>query len=252
MRVIPVLDLRNQTVVRAVGGQRSEYQPLASPLVMSPEPGHVARCFADLGFAECYVADLDAIAGAEPDWRSLAAIRAAGSRIWLDAGPRTIDALRRLVDFQAGGGAAPLLILGLESVESPAQLRDLFAVVGPDRAVFSLDLFDGAPWTRAVGWSGFTPDAILDAAINAGFRRLLLLDVHRVGRRAGPTSLRIPDHWRQARRDLEWLVGGGVRDATDLRDLRAAGFSAALVATALHDGRLPVECAVRGSRSIEN
>lgn len=240
MRVIPVLDLKQRIVVRAVGGQRSQYGPLTSPLVDSPAPGHVARRFAQLGFGECYVADLDAIAGAEPDWNSLAEILESGSRIWLDAGPRTVAALHHLAAFRHGEKAVARVIVGLESVEWPEQLRALFEVLGPERAIFSLDLFDGAPWTRAAGWEGLSPHAILDVAIETGFRQLLLLDVHRVGRRAGPTSLQIPERWRRERPELEWYVGGGVRDLADLKSLDAAGFSAALVATALHEGRLPI------------
>jgi phosphoribosylformimino-5-aminoimidazole carboxamide ribotide isomerase len=46
---------------------------------------------------------------------------------------------------------------------------------------------------------------------------------------------------------LEITVGGGVRSAADLEVLARAGADAALVATALHDGRLTaVQCVHHG------
>jgi phosphoribosylformimino-5-aminoimidazole carboxamide ribotide isomerase len=44
---------------------------------------------------------------------------------------------------------------------------------------------------------------------------------------------------RQAVRDGELLVGGGVRGEADLAALASIGVDAALVATALHEGTLP-------------
>ncbi len=45
------------------------------------------------------------------------------------------------------------------------------------------------------------------------------------------------------------LAGGGVRNADDLRRLKASGCDAALVATALHDGRITAAdvAALRGA-----
>jgi phosphoribosylformimino-5-aminoimidazole carboxamide ribotide isomerase len=40
---------------------------------------------------------------------------------------------------------------------------------------------------------------------------------------------------------LEVLIGGGIRDIQDLRELKKLGVSGALVATALHDGKLKVD-----------
>jgi hypothetical protein len=46
---------------------------------------------------------------------------------------------------------------------------------------------------------------------------------------------------------LQIVAGGGVRSAADLRSLSAAGCDAALVASALHDGRLTIhDCAALG------
>ena len=64
MDVIPVIDIRHGTAVRAVAGDRANYRPLVSPLCAGSEPGDVARGLMALHpFPVIYVADLDAIEG---------------------------------------------------------------------------------------------------------------------------------------------------------------------------------------------
>ncbi len=72
MRVIPVLDIMGGVVVRGVAGRRSEYRPIESSLCSSCDPPVVARAIVErFGLAEFYIADLDAISGAEPAWNVL-------------------------------------------------------------------------------------------------------------------------------------------------------------------------------------
>ena len=75
------------------------------------------------------------------------------------------------------------------------------------------------------------------AAWTAGIRTFIVLDLARVGARAGPETE--PARRLRARLpDAEVVLGGGVRDKDDLRALAAAGYHAALVGTALHTGVL--------------
>jgi phosphoribosylformimino-5-aminoimidazole carboxamide ribonucleotide (ProFAR) isomerase len=57
-------------------------------------------------------------------------------------------------------------------------------------------------------------------------------------RRGSRVDLRLVDHVRAAVPQLTLAVGGGMRGAQDLTRLADAGCDAALVATALHDGRI--------------
>jgi phosphoribosylformimino-5-aminoimidazole carboxamide ribotide isomerase len=56
---------------------------------------------------------------------------------------------------------------------------------------------------------------------------------------AGGPDLELLARIRDAVRDTWLLAGGGVRGAGDLDALARLGVDGALVATALHDGRLP-------------
>src|SRR5438094_9072462 len=99
MRIIPVLDLKSGQVVRARAGRREDYQPIESHLTASSLPLDVATAFRDhFGFAELYVADLDAIAGAPPALATYAALRSLGFQLWLDAGVRDVAAVERLLE----------------------------------------------------------------------------------------------------------------------------------------------------------
>jgi phosphoribosylformimino-5-aminoimidazole carboxamide ribotide isomerase len=67
---------------------------------------------------------------------------------------------------------------------------------------------------------------------------LLVLDLARVGTGAGGPELGLLSELRRAHPTVELLAGGGVGSRADLERLADAGCDGALVATALHDGRL--------------
>src|SRR5205807_9362326 len=113
----------------------------------SSRPADVARAFAGLGLGELYVADLDAIAGAEPAWGLYDARRAEGFRLWVDAGVTGPERADRL----AAAGVENVVV-GLETVAGPAVVADLVRRHG-ERVVLSLDLREGRPLT-AGGWNG--------------------------------------------------------------------------------------------------
>lgn len=231
-----MIDLLGGAAVRAVGGRRSEYRPLTgSRLTPSCDPATVAaalrRC---VGHSGMYLADLDALAGRTPAFGLYTGLAAAGHELMIDAGVRSAAEALAV----AGAGAAAV-VAGLETVPSPAALAGILAALGPQRLVFSVDLRAGQPLGDRVAW-GTDPSAIAGTACEVGVRRILLLDLARVGTGAGVGTEPL---LRQLRSDAgpgtEILVGGGVADRGDLDRLAAAGADGALVATALHDGRLP-------------
>jgi phosphoribosylformimino-5-aminoimidazole carboxamide ribotide isomerase len=239
MRVIPVIDLKGGLVVRGVAGERSRYQPVVSMLSTDPRPGSIAAAFANtLGSREVYVADLDAIAGQEPDWAAYEQIATAGLRLWVDAGIGEADRARQMAHWAATRVPSAGLVVGFESVDDPAQLALIHAALSPHTSMFSLDLQNGEPLTRSPAWRSAAPRDIADRVVDAGFRRLLVLDLSSVGVNQGPTSARLCRELRDTYSQIELLTGGGVRSVSDLRHLAASGCDAVLVASALHDGRL--------------
>ena len=241
IRIIPVIDLKAGVVVRGVAGRRERYQPLVSPLTLSAEPAAFYEAFLNrLGFRDVYVADLDAIQGGPVSWSVFSLGLERGACLWVDAGPRDSGAVRRLAEFQSGGRAIDGVILGLESLDTPDRLPELLAAAGgPDRAVFSLDLCDAQPLTASDAWRGWDSERIADYAVETGFRRVIVLDLRRVGVDTGTGTEDLLRRLSTRHPSCEWIAGGGVRGRDDLARLEACGCAGALVATALHDGRLP-------------
>jgi phosphoribosylformimino-5-aminoimidazole carboxamide ribotide isomerase len=177
---------------------------------------------------------LDAIMLGRPDEAAWQEISATGCSLLLDAGVRTADQAQEYASLLTRcAGESSRLVLGLESWE---QLSELTRLAG--RYVFSLDLKHGRPLARDPAWQGSEPEAIADAVIAQGIQSLILLDLADVGAGQGSSTLPLIRALRSRYPELEIIAGGGVRGAGDLQSLASAGASAALVASALHDGRL--------------
>jgi phosphoribosylformimino-5-aminoimidazole carboxamide ribotide isomerase len=246
MQVIPVIDLKAGVVVRGIAGRREEYRPLlSSQLCSTAFPGDVARGFVRaFGFRTAYVADLDAISGAEPDWAAYEAIHAAGLSLWIDAGVGARErALQIAGVIQNARYGVDQIVLGLESLQDPSLLPDMLRLFGPARVIFSLDLHAGKPLTSIPQWLARSPREIAAEVIAAGVEAVLVLDLAAVGVKAGPAmhTLELARWLRREHPQCRLIGGGGARNAADLEQLGDAGFSAALVASALHDGRLTAD-----------
>jgi phosphoribosylformimino-5-aminoimidazole carboxamide ribotide isomerase len=233
MRMFPVIDLMHGQVVHGVAGRRHSYQPIRSSLTPATDPLAIADAFrAHFGLTCLYLADLDAISGAAPALATYAALQSAGFHLLIDAGLRTASDAQPLLDAGVAG-----VVAGLETLASPEELDELVRLAGAARAVFSLDLKNGQPLAAGT-WSVMEPSKIAARAIALGVRRVLVLDLARVGTNAGPGTEAFCKQLKECFPDVELLAGGGVRGREDLQLLRLNGIDGVLVASALHEGRL--------------
>jgi HisA/HisF family protein len=233
MRILPVLDVMGGVVVRGVGGRRDEYRPVVSRLTSSCTPIDVARAFRDhLGCAELYLADLDAIRGAEPARELYEGLRRASFSLWVDAGVRDAEEARALAAVGVEG-----VVIGLETIRGPAELARACADLGT-RVIFSLDLKGGEPLGDRPAWQRADARGVAAQAVALGARRLLVLDLLRVGEGGGLGTEALCASLAAEHPGVEVAAGGGVRGPADLRRMRESGIAAALVASALHDGTL--------------
>jgi phosphoribosylformimino-5-aminoimidazole carboxamide ribotide isomerase len=215
-------------------GIRAAYAPVRS--VLTPDAGDpvaLARAFHQgLGCEECYVADLDAIMGAAPQYTLLRLLAAVGSRLLVDTG-----AAAPVEAGNALAAGADRVIVGLETLPSFETLAAIVAARGSDRVVFSLDLQAGQPVVRPGSPHRVGPLPLVQEAVRAGVRAVIVLDLARVGSGVG-VDLELGAEIRRAHPGIELLVGGGIGSARDLAGAAAAGYDGALVASALHDGGL--------------
>ncbi|MCJ2031422.1 HisA/HisF-related TIM barrel protein [Methylobacterium sp. J-043] len=220
-RLIPVIDLRRGQVVRARAGERDAYAPIDTPLARGSRPADVARGLLDaVGGDRLYVADLDAIMeGGEPDRASLAAVADAcpGVTLWVDAGFSDVLEVERFIQLGLGRP-----VIGSESQRD----ADLVCALG-NRAVLSLD-------SRGVERLG--PDALHDDA-STWPEDVIVMTLARVGTGTGP-DLSGVSRAVETGEGRRIYAAGGVRGPEDVARLSAAGVAGALVASAIHDGRL--------------
>lgn len=223
LRIIPVLDILNGVVVRGIAGRRSEYRPIVSKLTSSVDPVEVAcALIAAVHPQELYLADLDAIQDGSPAFDVYRSIQSLGVRLWVDAGVRDAVGAKRLADVGCD------VVAGLETVPSCDVLQEIVKAVGAERTIFSLDLRDGIPMRD---WG-------VGTAIDAEIKRLIVLDVARVGVGSGTGTETICRDLASTYPLVEVIAGGGVAGPEDLRSLEACGVKAVLVASALHDKKL--------------
>lgn len=243
MQIIPVLDLAAGVAVHARAADRAHYAPVDS--VLTPKrPGDalaLLRAYReDLGAQGCYIADLDAIQG----------------------GPIQRTVIRELAEFETGfagalmvdagtstaGGALEVLacgasqvVVGLETLRAFADMGRIVEGVGPARTIFSLDLhFDRPllhPAVQDAHGASADPVALAAQGLAHGTPTLLVIDLGRVGTGCG-LDLGLLEELRRQFPHVRLLAGGGVLTRRDLDRMRDVGCDGALVASAIHTGRL--------------
>jgi uncharacterized protein related to proFAR isomerase len=233
MQLIPVMDLRQGQVVRAVRGERGTYQPVRSQLCPTAEPLAVAQaltrhCASPL----LYVADLDALLGGAPHTAVLQLLLQAlpDLQLWVDAGFADRAAAEQwLRSWPEALARRVTPVFASEALRDAAALRGLCQgdAAAAQRCVLSLDRRQGQRMDLAGCWD--MPEAWP--------QRVIVMTLERVGAGAGPDLQTLADVQRSA--PAAQLIGaGGIRHLADLRAAEAAGAWAWLVASALHDGAI--------------
>jgi HisA/HisF family protein len=229
--IIPVLDLKAGAVVRAKAGERASYRPIETPLSPSSAPGDVLRGLFGLApFRHVYIADLDAIGGTGDHGLTVRELArtAPGAEFWLDGGFAAASDAERM----AGPGIVP--VFGSETLASKAALADAVHEFGASRLVLSLDYRGGK----------FMGPAEIETRPELWPRRVILMTLDRVGMDNGPDVAALEALVRRAE-GRAVFAAGGVRGDADIAALAAIGVAGALVATALHDGRISRPCLAR-------
>ncbi|GAB6067780.1 HisA/HisF-related TIM barrel protein [Methylothermus subterraneus] len=199
----------------AIGGQRQNYRPLATPLCPTADPLEVVLRFFTLAyFSVLYVADLDGILGEQKDnGIIIARLQKAFPHLhfWIDRGWPPIAPSANVIP-----------VIGSESLGEDWKAK-LAALQGP--WILSLD-FD------AKGFLG--PKALLEEP-EWWPKSIILMTLAKVGRRSGPDWTRLAD-FQQRYPNINWIAAGGICAPSDLTRLEALGIRQALVASALHYG----------------
>jgi phosphoribosylformimino-5-aminoimidazole carboxamide ribotide isomerase len=234
VRIIPVMDILNGQVIHAVRGKRCEYQPLTSILINSSDPLTVALTFKTLGFKDLYVADLDSIMNNGENLNILKRISSETQlNLLVDQGVEDLEKVERLLEINVS-----YVIVGTETLSDLAFLDRILEIYGKEKIIVSLDLVNRKVFSKSENLRSKSPVAAASKLEEMGIRKIILLDLARVGSGEGVDVDLLGRMSCSLRSKI--LVGGGVRDIEDLLVLKNLGVAGALVATALHSGKLTV------------
>jgi phosphoribosylformimino-5-aminoimidazole carboxamide ribotide isomerase len=225
LQLIPVIDVMRGKVVHAREGRRTEYAAIQSRLCEGSEPRTVLAALLELHpFRTVYFADLDAIQRQGSNREILARLRKGFPAVefWIDSGIADVAALERSVGEGMGH-----TVIGSESVKQ-ADFMLVARDVCPDNLILSLDFKDEA----FIG-----PQPLLDHPQRYWPQYVLAMNLERVGSRKGPDFALIVE-LAQRVPGCRVYAAGGVRSVEDLERVATTGACGALIASALHDGRI--------------
>jgi len=221
MKLIPVIDLMAGQVVHARRGERENYQPIRSILCPSTAPEAILQAIVERFKCDTvYIADLDAIRFRRPQIKLIEQLktRFPAVAIWLDAGIGDYPSYRSLSQQKLAS-----VVIGSEGLTQTDWLSNL----GKDAWILSLDLKQGE----------FLGPSQLLASGTLWPRRVLAMNLAHVGSDLGP-DFGLLETLQRLNPDASIYAAGGVRNRDDLSELKRRGIAGALVATALHSGRI--------------
>lgn len=215
MNLYLATDLKSGLIVHGKSGMRESYIPVSSLHADTAEP---IRFIEQVRPKYLYIADLDRICGIGNHDSLIPALAERTESILLDRGCKGPD--------------DELNIPGVENIvgtETAAETLDQFS-----GGILSVDIKNDLviPWNT-------DPALFLSSCNRYRFEMIILLDIGRVGTGRGLSHDMLKAFRAAWSGPLLW--GGGVSSVDDLVILAQAGFDGAIIATAVHTGKIPVE-----------
>jgi phosphoribosylformimino-5-aminoimidazole carboxamide ribotide isomerase len=224
---LPAVDIRSGLCVQLIGGSYER------EVVRLPDPAAVARHWAEVGFDQLHVIDLDAATrrGTNAPLVHTILTEATGRQIQVGGGIRAVDQIAELLD----AGAARVIV-GTRAIEEPGWLAGVTARF-PNRVIVAADVRERQVLTR--GWAAKVDLDIMDAlsALDGlPLAGVLVTAVHQEGLLGGPDLELMQLVVDRATTDV--YAAGGVTSLADLHALDASGVHAAVIGMALYTGAL--------------
>jgi phosphoribosylformimino-5-aminoimidazole carboxamide ribotide isomerase len=232
MQVIPSIDIVNGRCVRLFRGD------FENKTVYEMSPAEMAERFIQSGARSLHVVDLDgARDGHIRNWDAMSEILALRNvEIQVGGGIRTEEEIKRLLKLGAGR-----VVVGSVAVKSGEAMRQWAEKFGPAKFCVALDLVNGQ--LVYGGWLMKTDRSLSDTVeemMQCGISNFLSTDIRKDGTLEGPNVGLYASLVREYPQ-VEWFASGGVRSADDVRALKTAGVSGAIVGKALFEGKVRLE-----------
>ncbi|VVB93548.1 Histidine biosynthesis protein [uncultured archaeon] len=226
-RIIFVLDILNGNAVHAVKGERAKYRPVKDSVVCgSSAPVDIITAVMP---REAYIADLDYLQHLGDNFGLIGKISEM-TKTMVDIGPENMN------DVEKCGRIADTVIIGTETASF-----DMIVAAAeryPGRINVSIDMKNGVVLTKDRKLE-MKPGKLVKKLNEYNIKDIIILELGKVGTSAGIDADFLQEMAGLSNHSI--LVGGGIRDMDDIYALEKIGVSGTLVATAVHNGKIPVE-----------
>ena len=225
MKIIPVIDYKEGNVVHAKFGMRNDYKPVSSSLCGSSDIYDVIDAILTIdNFKTIYIADLDCIEKQHLNSELWATLSTEYQNInfWIDFG-----SMYKQWHKSAVNTANIRPILGSESFKSSHELNAAIKILTSSQPLISIDIMDNnilGPEDLLLSFQSWPNDVII-------------LSIDHVGSHSGP-NINAITQIQSYNSDRKIYYGGGIRDKNDIHQLKDFNIQGALVASALHNGKL--------------
>ncbi len=225
-RIILVMDIFNGVVVHAVKGERASYKPIVSKVCSSSSPRDMISIISP---KEVYIADLNRLQGMGNNFKIIESI-SLKVKTMIDIGAENMK------DVEMGLTIADNLVLGTETAS--LQLIEKATEEFSEKIVISIDLKDGVVLTKDKSLR-LEPEKLVRLLDGYDINEIIILNLSKVGTGYGIDAEFLEKIVSLSSHNI--LFGGGVRDMRDIHALKEIGIGGALVATAVHNGNIPLE-----------
>ena len=231
MEIIPAIDIIGGEYVRLKRGDYSQKRVYgASPLAMAQE-------IADAGIKRLHLVDLDgAKAKRVVNLKVLEEI-AQNTPLIIDVG----GGLQREQDFiDVFNAGAHMATVGSLAARNQSLTLQLLATYGKDKLILGADSLEGM--IAVSGWQEATSYPLFDfvtSYLKAGFTKVIATDINRDGMLGGSALelyKNLLEYLNNVKLPVELIASGGVNSLDDLRELKEAGLSGAVIGKALYEG----------------
>lgn len=227
------MDILDGEVVHAIAGEREKYEPVESVLTESSKPLKIASIFEKEGSDEIYVADLNKI---QNEGNNLEVIDLLTSKtsldIMIDAGFKNYKEPKPYVD-----NGISKIVLATETLKRFETIRKVVEKY-PISVIGSIDLKGNEVIANSPELKKPIPQIVQEFEKN-NTSEIILLNLQKVGTSTGLDMKTVKKITKIS--SIPVIVGGGVRNISDIQKAKKAGVSGVLMATAFHTGAITFE-----------
>jgi len=226
-RIVFVTDLLDGKVVHAIKGEREKYRPVGNSLVSNnADPIEMISAIKP---KEVYIADLDRLQHTGNNFEVIKKISAL-TKTMVNIGVEKNDDIEKCLSI------ADTVILSSEA--SSFKIMEYASGNYPDKTSITIDIKNGSILTKDEDLKK-EPAELVKLLNELKIKDIVIIDLSKVGTGAGIDEELLREIKVISKHNI--LFGGGIRDINDIDLLKEIDISGALVATAVHNGKIPID-----------